>query len=75
MSAAEDLYQACSTKRSRRTKADIEEIKKAIVAAGDKLIEHLAHCHWRISADHIDNCAVGSGPPPAANNCREPLRS
>jgi hypothetical protein len=31
VSAAEDLYQACSTKRSRRTKADIEEIKKAIV--------------------------------------------
>ena len=31
MSAAEDFYQACSTKRSRRTKADIEEIKKAIV--------------------------------------------
>src|SRR5262249_27383627 len=31
MSAAEDFYQACSTKRSQRTKADIEEIKKAIV--------------------------------------------
>ena len=31
MSTAEDLYQACSTKRSRRTKTDIDEIKKAII--------------------------------------------
>src|SRR5262249_27859763 len=32
MSAAEDLYRACPIKRSRRTRAEMDEIKSAIIA-------------------------------------------